>query len=360
MRFLPILFVLILAGSSLPAQEKISLKYIDAADLPLTGKAVKTRYPYHRVDTSAYPALPPAVKFLLTESAGLAVHFTTNSTQIAARWCVRAEKQGSNLTPIAQKGLDLYIRHNGKWVYAGVGRPGDSCGNAVLVRNMDHSIKECLLYLPTYDETRSLQIGVEENASFNALPDPFRYRLLIYGSSITQGAAASRPGMAYPARLSRETGMNFLNLGLSGNGKMEKAAADMLADIPADAYILDCVPNPSPVQIRERTAYLVRTLRQRHPKTPIIVVQSVVREIGNFDRAAGARVAEQNDEIVKQVTRLQQSGVHDLYLIRGRHLLGTDHEATVDGTHPTDLGFDRMLQELRPVILDTLRRYGIR
>ncbi|TZF82528.1 hydrolase [Pedobacter sp. BS3] len=341
------------------AQDKNQLVYTDVASLPLTGKVLPTKNPYHRVDTATYPALPKAVKYLLTQSAGIAVHFTTNSTKIGAKWCVKDNKPGVNQVPINQKGLDLYIKRDGQWVFAGVGKPSKECNEGVLVQNMESGTKECLMYLPTYDETTSLQIGVEKNASFRVLPDPFSKRILIYGSSITQGAAASRPGMAYPARLSRETGLNFLNLGLSGNGKMEKAAADMIIDIDADAYILDCVANPSPEQIKERTAYLVNTIRKAHPKAPIIVIQSVVREGGNFDQVIRKRVADQNTEIVRQVTALQNAGVKDLYMIKGKSLLGTDHEATVDGTHPTDLGFDRMLTELKPQIIDILKKYGI-
>src|SRR5690606_17337574 len=116
---------------------------------------------------------------------------------------------------------------------------------------------------------------------------PFHHRILVYGSSIVQGASASRPGLAYPARLSRSTGLNFLNLGMGGSAKMEKEVADMIADIPADAFVLDCVPNSFPAEIRERTGYLIKTIRAKHPQAPIIVMQSVIRETGYFNRVTG-------------------------------------------------------------------------
>ena len=104
--------------------------------------------------------------------------------------------------------------------------------------------------MPLYDELTKLEIGVTPNASLQPLPTPFIKRILIYGSSIVQGASASRPGLAYPAMLSRATGLNFINMGVSGSAKMEKAAADLVAATPADAYILDCVPNSSPQEIK--------------------------------------------------------------------------------------------------------------
>ena len=151
---------------------------------------------------------------------------------------------------------------------------------------MDNSEKECLLYLPLYDEVFSLQIGVAPNSSIKPAENPFKGNIVVYGSSILQGASASRPGLAYPARLARKYGLNFINLGVSGNGKMERPVADMLANIAADAFILDCVPNPSPKEITERTAYLVKTIREKHPQAPIVMIPSVVREGGNFDLVA--------------------------------------------------------------------------
>ncbi|MDF3078446.1 MAG: hydrolase [Sphingobacteriaceae bacterium] len=339
------------------AQTKQS--YTPATQLTMVGKVYATKSPFHRVDTATYPDLPPVVKRLLTNSAGEAISFRTNSSTISAKWCVTALKQLSNMTPIANKGLDLYIKKDGKWVFAGVGRPGDECNTGTLVSNMDNSEKECLLYLPLYDETKKLEIGVDEKSWIKPAADPFRKRILIYGSSILQGASASRPGMAYPARLSRETGLNFLNLGISGNAKMEKAAADMVASINADAYILDCVPNPSPEQITERTAYLISAIRKNHPSAPIIMIQSIVRETGNFDPKVAKTVHQQNENFRQEYLAAVRRGTNDLYFIPAANLLGNDHEATVDGTHPNDIGFDRMLNVLKPQILSILKEYGI-
>ena len=336
-----------------------SWKYTKGTALTLVGKVKETKNPYQRLDSADYPALPLAVKRLSTNSAGIAISFTTNSRVIAAKWCVSESKQKTNLTAIAHKGLDLYIKKEGKWQFAGVAQPNGTCNEYVLVKNMDDSEKECLLYLPLYDSVDGVEIGVEENAHLKPLADPFRKRILIYGSSIVQGASASRPGIAYPARLSRETGLNFINLGFSGSAKMEKSVADMVASFPADAYILDCVPNSSPQQIKERTANFVNTIRNNYPKAPIIVIPTIVREHGFFDQVVGKHVAQQNLAIKAEVKSLQQSGVKDLYLIGEGHLLGSDHEGTTDGTHPNDLGFDRMFQQLKPEIMNIFKRYGI-
>ena len=209
-------------------QQKSNFTYMPAQELLLVGKATTEGEYFHRVDTAKYCTMPPAVKKLFTNSAGLAISFTTNSPVIKAKWTVPDNYQLPNLTRLAQKGLDLYIKRDGKWQFAGVGMPGGVTTERVIVDNMGTEEKECLLYLPLYDELKSLEIGVSSDAHIHKGENPFKEKIVVYGSSILQGASASRPGMAYPARLSRSSGYNFINLGLSGNGKMEKEVAGML------------------------------------------------------------------------------------------------------------------------------------
>ncbi len=335
-----------------------STRYTNARDLTLIGKIFPDERGYHRVDTAAYSTLPPAVKRLLTHSAGLAIRFTTNSSYIAAKWCVTPTRQYTNMTPIVNKGLDLYIKRNGKWQAAAVGRPDSLCSSATLIRNMDSSVKECLLYMPLYDELKHLEIGVSPEAAIQPSEDPFKHRVIVYGSSIVHGASAARPGLAYPSKLSRETGWHFLNMGMSGSAKMEKAVADMLAGAEADAFVLDCVPNTSPEDIEARTAYLVNTIRAAHPGKPVIVVGTVLRQTGFFDRVVGERVRRQNEQIREEFNKLIAEGVQDIYFIAGEDLLGHDHEGTTDGLHPNDLGFERMVQILKPELTKILMRYS--
>lgn len=341
---------LLMLPLAMSGQQKNNFTYTSAQELLLVGKATSEGEYFHRVDTAKYHSMPPKVKKLFTNSAGLAISFTTNSPLIKAKWTVPDNPQLPNLTRIAQKGLDLYIKRDGKWQFAGVGMPGGVTTERVLVDNMGTEEKECLLYLPLYDELKSLEIGVLAGSYIRKGENPFKKKIVVYGSSILQGASASRPGMAYPARLARSSGYNFINLGLSGNGKMEKEVAAMMADIDADAFILDCIPNPSPKEIEERTVDFVLTLRQKHPDTPIIIIQTLIRETGNFNRKAREQVKQQNEAIAGQVEVLRKKNVKNLYFIKENCFLGTDHEGTIDGTHPNDLGFDRILKKYKPAI----------
>lgn len=335
-----------------------NIEYTDATTLALYGKPDSSGPHFHRVDTARYNDMPAAVKYLSTHAAGLVIAFKTNSNEINARWKVKEPVRFSNnMTAIAKRGVDLYIKKEGQWVFAGVGRPDNGASSThKIVGNMADGEKECLLFLPLYDELVSLEIGVAAGATIRPLEIPWKGKVVIYGSSITQGASASRPGMAYPAQLERHLGYEFVNLGFSGNGKMEESVGRMVADIKgADLFVLDCAANPSPEQIADRTENFVRQIRQRHPDVPILMIESVVREGGNFDQKIQQRVSGQNKNFRAAYNRLVKSGMKQLYLIKGDDLLGHDHEGTTDGTHPNDIGFERMLKVIEPKIRAILK-----
>lgn len=346
-------------SSETSAQETKDLRFTPATTLNLTGQVYPSANPYDRLDTTAFPEMPSRVKQLLTNSAGLMVCFSTNSSSIGAKWTVTKQRAGNNMTPIAHKGLDLYIKTNSGWQYAGVGRPGGITNEAMIVKNLPAGVKECMLYLPLYDAVSDVEIGVDTNSTLEKMPLPFAKKILVYGSSIVQGASASRPGMTYTAQLARQMGLHFINMGVSGSAKMEKAVADAVAGAEADAFLLDCIPNSTTTEIKERTAYLVKTIRAKHPNAPIIVMQTVIREGGYFDTRIGAAVSSQNRAITAEINALKKGGMKNLYFITAEDLLGHDHEATVDGTHPTDLGFYRMATFLKPVLTEILSKHGI-
>lgn len=329
-------------------------------ELPVYGKLFETPSKYHRVDTIRYNDLPARVKYLYTNSAGLFVTFRSNSSSIHAKWCVTDAKALTNLTAIVQKGLDVYIKNtDGDWQYAGSKGTAKTCDEGVLVENLEHTDKEFLVYLPLYDETKSLEIGIEEGATWQQLPNPFQKNIAVYGSSIVQGASAGRPGMAYPAILSRRTGLNFINLGISGSAKMEQEVAHMLANGQPDVFILDCVPNSLPEIVSERTQYFVEYLRANHPDIPIIMIPSVVRELSYFNQVWNKRNAEQNIQFKKEYETLLAKGIKHLYYLDSNTLLGTDHEGTTDGTHPNDLGFMRMADQIQPFVIEVMRKHHL-
>lgn len=329
------------------ANAQDSLKYVDAKTLVTIGKAKATEQWFQRIDSNETVTMPKTVQGLAKNSAGIAIIFETNSPVISAKWTLAEDKYMANMTPIAHSGLDLYCLKDGKWQFVSPGRPDKGALNQsqVIIRRMDTTMKQFLLYLPLYNSVTNLSIGVKTESVLKA-PQKVAVnkakRVVIYGSSIVQGASASRPGMAYPAMLQRQLGMDVINLGFSGNAKMEMEVAKYLATVEGDCYVLDCIPNQAPEQISERALPFIKYLRDKRPKTPIILVETVIREHGYFDQQVGNSVRKQNENIHKAYQQLLKENYKQIYYVPATAFMGNDHDGTVDGTHLTDFGFDRI------------------
>ena len=229
--------------------------FTEASDLNLIGKIIEdTPNPYHRVDTVKYKGFTVGENRQVRCSAGLAVLFKTNSTTISVKTDYGWQYNAVNTMGIAYRGYDLYIKDGEQWLWAASGATKHENGsdNLVLIKNMDNSEKECMLYLPIYSECNSVKIGVQEGAEITALESPFRHRIGIFGSSYTHGISTSRPAMSYPMQLMRWTGLQFLSLGCSGNCKMQPYFAEVLCDADVDALVFDSFSNPDAAMIKER------------------------------------------------------------------------------------------------------------
>lgn len=343
---------------SLSAQET---RYVDASTLNIIGKAIPTSKPYTRVDTDVYKFENETINDFANYSTGLAVLFKTNSTQLSARWETTGVNAIENMSALSCKGLDLYIKKDGKWISAGVGRPDMKEApynnhDAVILKNMDSNMKECMLYLPLYDRVEKLEIGIDENAVIEYLENPFKHRIMFKGSSVAHGLTASRPGMNYISKFGRDNGLYCFNMGYSGQSKLQVEYARYLADAQVDAFVFDTFSNPSAEIIRERFDTFVDIIRRSHPETPMIFMQTERRESRNFDLKREAFEAKKQAAAEEVVRERMKTDKH-IYFITSEDFLGHDHEATSDGSHPTDLGFQRMLDVITPQILDILSRY---
>ena len=214
MKRLLTIIALAVAVTALNAQTPKDVKYsfTEASELNLIGKIIKdTPNPYHRVDTVKYKGFTKGENSQVRSSAGLAVLFKTNSSVISVLTEYGYMNKGVNTMGVSLRGYDLYIKKDGEWLYAAskANSVGKEDQNLVLVKDMDDSMKECMLYLPIYSEEYSVKIGIEEGAVIEAIESPFRHRIGIFGSSYTQGISTSRPGMSYPMQLMRMTGLQL-------------------------------------------------------------------------------------------------------------------------------------------------------
>jgi hypothetical protein len=177
---------------------------------------------------------------------------------------------------------------------------------------------------------------------------------VFYGTSITHGISASRAGMTHVAMLGRTFNREVINLGFSGNGRMEPEVIKFVAELDPAVFVLDCLPNMAAKDVRERMAPGVKMLRAAHPETPILLVEDRNIETG-FLAPARREANEANHAALREAyAALQEEKVPQLYYLKADDLLGHDGEGTIDGSHPTDLGFTRQAAEfervLRPVL----------
>lgn len=354
-RFVFSLLALLLSAAGASAQ----LKFVDAEQLGLVNKLGPTENRYHRVDTDKYD-LTQAEANLLRMPAGMALVFRTNSSQIAVRThYLNYSMVRHSTTGVSQTGYDLYIRKDGGWLYAGSNAPKNEDAELVLVRNMDDSEKECLLYLPLFSELGRIEIGIDEGARIEASANPFRHRIIIFGSSFTHGTSTGRPGMSYPMIMQRNTGLQFISLGVSGNSKLQQSFAAIIGDNACDAIVVDAFSNPGPEIIRERFLPFVAAIRKAHPAVPLIFLQTIYRERANFDLKERAR-EEEKRRAARTVFEEAAKVYDDIYFVDEPDLTGTDHITSLDGTHPDDLGYWRWANAIQPRIVKIMKKYGIR
>jgi len=327
------------------AQSSESIKFTDATTLTLIGKAKQTPFPYHRLDTVQYKGLSKGENQQARCSAGLALVFRTNSSRIDLAVRYKYHPVRYNMTQIASAGFDLYIKKDGKWMYANSTVPGENKETFTLISHMDKEDKECLLYLPLYSELESLQVGVDQAAHLVSMPNPFSHKIAVFGSSFTQGICANRPGMTYPAQLSRNMNIHICNLGFSGNAKMQPYFASYLADVKVDAFVFDVFSNPDDKMIRERLIPFIKKIREKQPETPLIFVQTIYRESTNFNLANRDR-EKKKKAAAEEMMKEAQEKFTNVYFVHGLELTGTDHETSTDGTHPSDMGYYRWANNL--------------
>ena len=355
-----ILLVTALSFYGVTSAQKANRNYVDATTLTIINKAQDDGLQLKRIDVSKYDA-PKGAKRYLSLPTGLAVAFRTDSRAIHARWTTTSKKLGANMTPVFHSGLDLYIRVDGEWVFAGVGRP-NTLGTEheyTLIKRMAEGEKECLIYLPMFNGVSSLEIGVDKGAKIEAMPSPFKHKIMFVGSSITHGASASRSGACYGARMGRALNAETPNIGLSGMCKLNDYFADIVCDTKADAYIFDTFSNSSAQQIEERLYNFVKRITTAHPGKPMIFLQTLKRDGAYFSLLAKERNDGQREAAEKYMAKICKE-FKNVYFVNPGIYVGEDHEGTVDGTHPNDLGVQRTLDVALPKIKKILKKYGIK
>lgn len=309
--------------------------------------------PYDRLQGRAEKQVRDVVWNLSNQSAGLMIRFRANSSEIKIRYAVGGKHALPHMPATGVSGVDLYaISSDGDWRWcAGKYAFGDTITydfkNLAPNDNYHKHGREYRLFLPLYNSVKWLEIGTPEGSEFTPLAVRPDKPIVIYGTSIAQGACASRPGMAWTSILSRKMDRPLINLGFSGNGRLEKEVVDLLGEIDAKVYVLDCLPNLiirpdsklglTTEEIQKRVTSTVTALRQKRPDVPIVLAEHAGYTDEDINPQSKHYYAEVNEVLKEAFAALKSKGFQNIYLIP-KEDFGQTYESTVDGTHPTDLG----------------------
>lgn len=305
---------------------------------------------YDRFPARAEKDLNPNVWNISHSSAGLYIKFKTDAQKIVIRYKVTGDLAMSHMPATGVSGIDLYaLDPNGKWCFA----PGSfsfkdtityTFSNITVSADFPGRSYEYRLFLPLYNSVSWLEIGVPAASTFNFMPLSGEKPIVVYGTSIAQGACATRPGLAWTATLQRATDRPLINLGFSGSGLLERSVIDLMGEVNAKLYVLDCIPNLvnfDDKEIEKRLSASVQNLQAKHPLVPVLLVEHAGGSVeGLLDTGRNNGYKRVNKVLDHVYAGLITQGNKNVYLLTSKDI-GFDINSTVDGVHPNDLGMQK-------------------
>ena len=310
---------------------------------------------YRRMPLKPAEALPEAVDWLANHTAGGQIRFRSNSRKLSVRVKLTGPADMVHMPATGQCGFDCYIGEPGKQAFVSTTKYDVKLSeyHCQLFDLPDSAERHVTLNLPLYQGVKAVEVGLDAGASIGS-PAPYALArpVVIYGTSITQGGCANRPGMAYTNILSRMLNVQIVNLGFSGSGRGEPEVARTIATIESPAcLVLDYEANTGTLEnLKATLPEFIRILRAAHAKAPILVVSRIAFAAERtLPEALTKRLA--NRDYQRDTVAGFRKRDPLVFFKDGGDLLGSGFdECTVDGTHPTDLGFQRMAEGLAPVL----------
>ena len=304
---------------------------------------------FDRLPARAKGVVRDAVWNLSRDTSGMAVFFETNAPDLFVRYSVlKSDLAMAHMPATGVSGLDLYGMSDKGWRYINTQIPRAQKTEAKLIAGLAPDRRAYHINLPLYNGVTSLEIGVPKGASFVPTTPRKDKPVVFYGTSITQGGCASRPGMSFTNILRRRLNVPMLNFGFSGNGRTEIEVGRFLVELDAALFVLDTSANTPADELKPKTEALVKLIREHHKATPILLLDERKLESGPFVPAVANRNRKQTFALKQAYDNLKAAGVGNLHFRSGEDVIGDDYEGTVDGSHPTDLGMMRYADALEP------------
>ncbi len=342
------------------------LKWLTPLDEPLSLHGIHSYSEtdgYLRLPLDVARATNDGVFELAKHTAGGRIRFRTDSSHIAAKVYVSNRDIMPHITAIGQSGFDLYTEDDRIHSYINSCRPSFAEEKAgtfsyEFLQRTDGRMHTYCINMPLYSDVKAFYIGFDPDAQLVKAEDyTIAKPVLYYGSSITQGGCASRPGNSYQGFISRRFDCDYINLGFSGSARGEAAISDYLASLDPSVFVLDYDYNaPDPDHLRATHEPLFQNFRAAHPATPVVMVTHPVYTAPDDP--------ERRDIIYTTYQNALEGGDRNVYFLDGRDMIGDDcrDSCSVDGCHPNDFGFYRMGKSIGDVmepIIHRLKKNGM-
>ncbi|MBR4943662.1 MAG: hypothetical protein IKZ28_06475 [Clostridia bacterium] len=325
---------------------------------------------YRRLPKDIADATNEGVAILSTNTAGGRIRFMTDSPYIVVRVEEPFVAPFSHMTLAGQCGISLFVNNafagsmmpsydqivagdvarggSGKIIFDGIKYPYGTGGELYQVE----------IFLPLYNAVNSVHIGLKKGCALQE-SRPYKHTnpVLFYGSSITQGGCASKPGDDYVNMLCRMLDTDIWNLGFSGSARAEQVMVEYIAAQNPSVFVLDYDHNaPDAAHLAKTHFYLYETVRKAHSTTPIVMM--TMPTIEGYETRGWYQP--RREEILKSFAKAKELGDNNVYLVDCYGCFGESAKGecgTVDDCHPNSLGFMRMAERVYPV-LDALLNGG--
>lgn len=333
-----------------------NLKFYDAESEPFRIYGImRENDKFCRMPEETAKSISGGVHFLYSHTAGGRVRFVTDSAYVAVSAELDVITRNSDFPLSGTAGMDMYADDGKGQIYIGTFTPPMTMENSYesVIDFHGKMLRTVTINLPIYSNTKKLYIGLEEGALLKSAPD-YKYEkpIVYYGSSITQGGCASRPGNTYQAIISRKLDCNFLNLGFSGSAKGEETMADYIASLDMKIFVLDYDANaPTLEHLQNTHERMFKIIRSKHPDLPIIILSRPFARLDDKNRKRMMCVRSTYENAMN-------SGDKNVYFISGADLFEPEvwETATVDNCHPNDSGFVSMAKVIGKVIEEILKK----
>lgn len=287
-------------------------------------------------------------------TSGGQVHFVTNSSKLVIHAKVNNVAMLSGMTLVGQAGFDCYVGTNyDDLLFYNTARfeIGKTEYEFTLFENQPVKDKLVVINFPLYASVEIVYFGIDEDKYIKMPKEDLskNHKIVIYGTSITQGGCASRPGLLYTNILSRHLKGEFINFGFSGNAFGENVFAKIMAEInDVTMFIIDYEANGGTNgKLALTLEDFINTIREKHPLTPIVIVSRIKYLFDDLNEEQNKKREQIRLFQANVVKKYQKLNDDHIYYINGQKLLGKKYdEYTIDSIHPNDLGFMKIAESL--------------